>query len=156
MGKYSKSSKLVCTEKEITIQSAANNTNINNIIRKAYKTGMIPVTARQPMFADFSAITDYTEAQIRVQEAKEAFMTLPADLRLKHGNNPAQFIQWAEGASQAELIEAGILENPDKQPNTVAPAEQRTLHVEPVGSPEDPGVKGSAGPKKEEKPTSAL
>lgn len=62
--------------------------DINRIVERA-KRGLAPAfNPRKPFYGDFSNVPTLTEAFARIEEAQEAFMTLPAQLRRELGNDP--------------------------------------------------------------------
>lgn len=84
----------------MTKQSEAAATDINNILRKYDRTGVIShLQKAQGVFADVSEIGSYMEAVQTVHDASEAFSGLPSGLRAHFGNDPARYIDWAVSAS---------------------------------------------------------
>lgn len=99
-----------------TKQSELGQADINLIVAKYDKTGIIPVSKRQAFYADVSTIGDYRSVMERVQEAAEFFMQQPADLRAEFENDPAQFLDFVSSASPDELREKGLLEAEGESP----------------------------------------
>lgn len=92
-----------------TRQSEAGATDINQIMKKYEKTGMLPLSTRQAFFADVTGLVDYRTAIDRVRAAESAFMQLPADLRSRFDNDAATFLDWAAlPDNAAELAELGL------------------------------------------------
>lgn len=73
----------------LTKQEHRDECDVNLIVKRAQK-GIAPawVNSVPPRFGDFSSIPTLEEAHDRIVEAQEAFMTLPAKLRLELGNDP--------------------------------------------------------------------
>lgn len=73
----------------LTQQQFRDDCDINQIVARAQR-GIPPrFTARgEPHFGDFSEVPDLVSAYDLVERANEAFMTLPAQLRLELGNDP--------------------------------------------------------------------
>lgn len=95
--------------------------NINNIVSRYKKTGELPVKNREAFFADVSAVPDFQTAMNLVDAAREGFMSLPAELRAKHDNNPAKFIDWTSNpANRDEMVKMGLLDAPDETTEAAA------------------------------------
>ena len=90
---YSKKERvqLVNDEPSLTKQSFQNECNINSIMKKWEKTGLLSHSrSSQPRYGDFSNVTDYQSALNAVSDAQDAFMELPAQVRARFANDPAQ------------------------------------------------------------------
>lgn len=125
----------VNTEPTQTIQSEKDACDLNKIYEKYTKTGIMTNVRRdQPTYGDFSNIVDYHTAVMRVQEAEEQFMTLPARIRARFKNDPGELIEFlGKDENRAEAIELGLIDPP--QANEVPQGEVK-------GTP--PASEGSA------------
>lgn len=97
--------------------------NINSIMAKYAKTGILvdPGTPMRsaPQFGVFGQF-DYLECQNKVAQAKQAFMCLPARLRARFSNNPAQLLDFINNESnRAEAIALGIIAETKKEKEEV-------------------------------------
>lgn len=91
--------------------------DVNNIISKYKKTGELPLARKQGVFADVSTITDYHDSLNRVINANAAFMRLPADLRTRFGNDPAQLLAFLQDPNNNdEGVKLGIYDAPKPDP----------------------------------------
>jgi len=97
-----------------THQSFAKDADINNIMNRYKKTGVLgdPSISSQRVsrFGDFSDIADYPTIVARIQQAQDDFMTLPSEVRAKFGNlveNALDFI--ADPANADEAVALGLL-----------------------------------------------
>jgi hypothetical protein len=95
-----------------TQKSKAKDCDINRIVAKYRKTGILgdPAHTRKPFFADVVLKGNYHAMQNMLTAADRAFMSLPAALRARFGNNPAaayDFISKAENTKAA--VEMGLL-----------------------------------------------
>lgn len=99
-----------CTGPSMTQQSFRNECNINNIMRKALNSGMLP-RKRGGYFGDVSGLQmDYHEASNFILEANAQFLALPADLRARFDNDPAKVITFVnDPANAAEAVSLGLL-----------------------------------------------
>lgn len=118
-------------------QQFAEEMNINNIMRKYNRTGILPDLIKQnPVYADFSNVPDYQESLNRVILAQEQFMALPADVRKRFGNDPEQFLNFAQDPSHVEeMIEMGLATRKEKK------APESGAHVAKTGE-KPPSPKG--------------
>lgn len=100
-------------EKTLTRDSEAKDCDVNVIMARYEKTGMLPVDNRQAFFADVSEMGDYRSALHQVKMADEFFMSLPAKVRSRFDNDPAAFLDFvSDPASRDEMVELGLLEKP--------------------------------------------
>jgi len=95
---------------KLTEQSHKDEVNVNTIMRKAMRTGLLPQRGNPGFYGDFSNVTDYFDAVNRVKEAEASFMTLPADIRKRFDNEPGKLLAFLDNASnEDEARELGIL-----------------------------------------------
>lgn len=99
-------------------QHLAEETDINNIMRKYQKTGELRhVTKAAGSYGDFSDVPDYRTAMQQILEADALFMELPAKVRDRFGNDPAQFIEFAtDDKNIEELRKLGLAPEAPKAP----------------------------------------
>ena len=107
----SNESGLACEEPSLAQQHFKDECDINNILRQFNITGLLPEAPLSPRYGDFSGIGDYHTALNRVMAAKEEFMTLPAQIRARFNNDPANLIEFLENSdNRAEAEELGLIE----------------------------------------------
>lgn len=100
---------LTCLDVSLAQQHQRDEADINTIVRRFGLTGQLPENNRMPTYGDFTDITDYQSALNAVKLADQTFMTLPADLRSRFGNNPEMYIDFCLDANNAEeLIKLGL------------------------------------------------
>ena len=101
-----------------TKQSAKDECDINVITRKYEKTGALPDLIRlEPRYGDFSNVPDFQAALDIVNLAEAQFSALDAHVRLRFGNDPAQFLAFAsDKANMGELVKMGLAEEIQSQP----------------------------------------
>lgn len=104
----------VNNEPTMTIQSERESCDINKIVAQHLRTGIMTNVRTSPLeYGDFNGTDDYATAQMRIQEADEAFMSLPAELRFRFKNDPAQLIEFLNDENnRAEAIELGLVAPP--------------------------------------------
>lgn len=95
----------------LTVQSDAKDADINVIMERYAKTGLMPAPKRLPSYGDFDGISDYRDAVEAVREADELFMRLPAKVRQRFDNDAGAFVDFcSDEANLPELAELGLLE----------------------------------------------
>lgn len=116
-------------EVSMTKQSMKAECDINNILRRFAKTGVLEhVTGRAARFVDVSQVTDYRAALDHVRSADEYFSRLPAKVRARFKNDAAEFLDFVSDAkNEAEAVELGLLQAKKVEPAVPAAA--------PVGAP---------------------
>lgn len=85
---------LCCEDETRTVQSQAEEADINTIVRRFGLTGHMPEGVRPPMYGDFDTIGDYREAIEAVKAAERSFMAMPADVRYRFDNDPGSFVDF--------------------------------------------------------------
>lgn len=108
-----------------TIQSAKAECDINNVIKKYDKTGLIThVQKSAAAYGDFSEINEYQESLNIVKNAQKSFSEIPAAIRSQFANNPGQFYEFVTDPKNNErLVEMGLATAPidyTKQPAETA------------------------------------
>lgn len=103
-----------------TKPSFADECDVNKIMDRYKRTGQLPALVKgDPVYGDFSEVTDYLTSLERVRVAEEAFLALPAAVRKECDNNPAVFLErvkdptWARDHKLALPPEA-VPEEPSK------------------------------------------
>lgn len=111
----------VCKEKSATRQSEAEASDINFIMKRYEKTGVLPVATREALFMDVSNFGTFHEALQHVEEARSAFDALPPKVRARFQNDPVAFVDFCSTpGNRDELVQLGLVEETAAQP-VVAP-----------------------------------
>lgn len=109
----------------MTKQEFKKECDINNIIKQFSVTGMfshVSAKARLGTYEDLPDPLDFQESLELVNQARRQFMTLPAKLRDRFGQDPAQFLAFCSDPNNAnELRELGLA-NPLPAPPAPDPA----------------------------------
>lgn len=84
--------------------------DINNILRKYERTGVLLHQKQyNGQYGDFSDVEEYHHCQNRVLEAKAMFDALPAKIRSRFANDPANFLEFVKNPENFdEGVELGI------------------------------------------------
>lgn len=101
-------------EPSLTQQQFSDFTDINKLIAQYEKTGLLThVNSRQPIYGDFSNVSDYQSAYNAVIQAQAAFAVLPADVRERFANDPQQLLSFlSDPKNKQEAIKLGLV-NPE-------------------------------------------
>jgi len=119
---------IITDTKTATIQSEKQQSNINNIVAKAHKTGQLPILmGRQPIPTLPDAMT-YQDALNKVVFAQQQFERLPAAVRAQFSNNPENMLNAISQSdknpeTKLALQKLGIL-NADPAPITPPPSKE--------------------------------
>lgn len=107
-------SKKAFAEVGLTKPEFAASCNINNMLARHRKTGLINVSRVAPVFGDFSADYDLREAMDTIISAKDQFYNLPSAIRKKFDNDPLEFMEFLQVASEDQMREVGIIRNSEE------------------------------------------
>lgn len=120
---------LVCPEPTLTQQNFAEECDYNAIMSK-WQRGVEPthLNPLNPQYADVSSIEDYQTAMNTVLQAEAAFNALPAKIRERFQNDPAEFVAFVSNDDNyTEAVNLGLVPAGDaKRPQgagEAAPAE---------------------------------
>ncbi len=113
--------------KSRTQQHFKDEVNVNTIMKKARRTGVLPYRGPEDcIFQDLTGTTDYLEAMNRVKAIDRQFQELPANIRNKFGNNPDAILKYLqEPKNEKEARTLGLL-----RPLTAEESEARRASVE--------------------------
>lgn len=99
-----------CLDPSLAKQSFAEEVDINTIVRRFNLTGQLPDNVRAPTYADFEGIFDFHSAMNAVASAGEAFDAMPAEVRSRFHNNPAEFVDFcSDEKNRVEAEKLGLL-----------------------------------------------
>lgn len=131
---------LTCTTNGRTKQSFKDECDINTIIKRFLKTGVLDFQAKnEPRYGDCSGI-EYQAAQNTVAAAKSLFNELPAALRARFENEPAKFLDFVnDDRNREEATKLGLLKPKDEaEPKALPPShrEDGSATHEPLRDPE--------------------
>lgn len=108
---------LKCEDPSLAQQHSKDECDINIIMERFGRGQALPEGFRAPQFADFSGIGDYHTAMNRVAEANEAFDAMPAQLRARFNNDPAELMAFLDnGENRSEAIKLGLVPPPPPAP----------------------------------------
>jgi len=107
----SNESGLACEEPSLAQQHFKEECDINTILERFNITGLLPESPLSPRYGDFSGIGDYHTAMNRVMAAKDEFLALPAQIRARFNNDPAELIEFLQNENnRLEAEELGLVD----------------------------------------------
>ena len=111
------------SDEQITQQDFGPICDIHNILERFKKKGVLDHVAQfEGTYGNFLDFPDFQEAQFRIKEAEEMFLTVPAKIRQMHDNEPGKFIDWVTDPANYEEI-AALGFSTDHLPEPPAPQE---------------------------------
>lgn len=122
-----------------TQQQFKDEVDTNKIITRYQQTGQIRIDARKAMYGDFTNVTNFNDAMNQLAYAQQAFDQLPAAIRDRFNNDPAQMLRFLDDPTQRdEAVRLGL---------AVAPTPAKAPPPAPAqGSGSDPQAGGSLPP----------
>lgn len=112
------------TAPSMTDKTAFEETDINNIVARYEKTGMLPMSNKRGtgIYADVSNLPDLLGAAILLKESQDIFDQLPSRLREKFKNSPQNMIDFiSDPKNQKEALSLGLIVPLDTQPKNPTP-----------------------------------
>ena len=135
-----------CSQDGRTKQSFKEECDVNNIVNRWLKSGLMPSANVVPaQFLDVSEIPDYQTSLNLVNQANAMFANLPANVRDRFDNNPAKLLSFVQDKSNLEeAINLGLCER--REPSTgAAERPQGAGGAAPVGGSQAPSGAPSGG-----------
>lgn len=114
----------------MTIQSMAEDADINVLMDRYGITGKFPENPRVPTYQQFEDVFDFRTAMEQINLAQEMFMEYPAHVRARFENDPQKLLEFVADDKNREEAEFLKLVKP-----------KETQHV--AGSNTAPGVPGA-------------
>lgn len=100
---------LSCLDPSLTQQQFKEESDINTIVGRFLKTGVLPTPNTFPQYVDFEGVFDYQSAMNLVRAADESFMRMDAKLRSRFNNSPQEFLEFFANPSNVdEAIRLGL------------------------------------------------
>lgn len=121
-----------------TKQSFADESNINAIMRKYEKTGVLEhLNKHQGNYGDFADLPTYQEALNQISEAQEMFAEIPATIRLQFENDPGKFLAFVQDpANVDQMVEMGLAIPEPNEGKGAAPAPKAPKAAPAAPAPE--------------------
>lgn len=121
--KLSESTSFISDNPTMTQQHFKDDCDVNVIVNRFLKTGQFPPVDPKAMYGDFlDAPESYRDALDQVIAAEEQFMELPAKVRERFQNDPAELLDFlADPKNKEEAINLGLLEKAPPAPSPAVP-----------------------------------
>jgi len=122
---------LLCLDPSKAVQSDLEDSDINTIVRRFGLTGQVPTDVRVPLEADFVDVFDFQSAMNAIRSAQESFDLMPASVRARFQNDPAQFVDFCVAEQDGKLVNIDEM----RKLGLAVPKEAVPEPVTPVASP---------------------
>jgi len=100
---------LSCLDDSLTQQQFKEEADINTIVNRFLKTGVLPTPNTFPQYVDFEGVFDYQSAMNLVRAADESFMRMDSKVRQRFNNSPQEFLEFfANPANTEEASRLGL------------------------------------------------
>ena len=117
----SNDSGLECLDPTMAQQQFREECDINTIMERFGRTGELIAPIRMPQYGDFDGVNDYHSAMNAIVEAQQTFDSLPAKLRARFSNDPAEFLDFCMNEeNRDEAIRLGLVEADIQAPAPVS------------------------------------
>lgn len=101
-----RNSGIECKDPSLAQQHMRDDCDINTIVDRYLKQGVVPQIPLPPQQEEFAEIFDFQTAMNTIAAAQQSFSKLDAKIRKRFGNDPAEFVAFC-----AEQTEEGTLAN---------------------------------------------
>jgi len=100
---------LKCEDDSLTQQQFKDESDINTIVDRFMKSGVLPTPVNMPQYVDYEGVFDFQTAMNAVRQADENFMRMDAKTRARFNNSPQEFLSFfADPANTEEAIRLGL------------------------------------------------
>ena len=100
---------LKCEDASLTQQQFKEDSDINTIVDRFMKSGVLPNPVNMPQYVDYEGVFDFQSAMNVVRQADENFMRMDAKVRARFNNSPQEFLEFfANPENTEEAIRLGL------------------------------------------------
>lgn len=100
---------LKCLDESLTQQQFKEEADINTIVDRFLRSGVLPTPVNMPQYVDYEGVFDFQSAMNVVRAADENFMRLDAKVRARFNNSPQEFLEFfANPENTEEAIRLGL------------------------------------------------
>lgn len=98
-----------CGGESVTQQQFAKECDINYIVKRAQRTGVVPVAPGELVYGIDDGMS-FQDRMNNLAAVKEYFMSLPSEMRMKWNNSVADFCAWmSDEGNKGEAIKLGLV-----------------------------------------------
>lgn len=98
-----------CKDPSLAQQHMHDDTDINKLMERYTVTGELPQLTTPPLQGDFTNVLSYQDALNLMREAQASFDAMPARIRNRFDNDPAQFVDFfSNEANRDEIRQMGL------------------------------------------------
>ena len=124
----------IFTQPSMTQQHQKDETDVNKIMKRYVKTGVIDhVNKHAPRYGDVLA-DDYRSALHQIMNADDMFQELPSEVRKRFDNDPAQFLDFVQDPVNADNLHQVLQPGGQSPPGDAPQPPPGQPPVEPPGS----------------------
>lgn len=132
-----------CKDKTLTQQHLAEEADINTIVKRFNLTGQLPTNVRMPTSGDFTNVPSFDEAMHALVQAREAFQAMPANVRARFHNNPAELVAFCDDPENLqEARKLGLVPKEELPPKVAQNAPEQAPAAPPAQKETPPAEKG--------------
>lgn len=125
-----------CVGESRTEQHHANEVNINQIVARYTRTGVMPSRGGVPSYGDFAGVSDYHSAVEAVRAADAQFMLLDPHIRERFANDPGRLLEFlADPRNREEAVRLGLVAAADVSVEPQEKASETPQEVEKAVKP---------------------
>lgn len=100
---------LKCLDSSLTQQQFKEESDINTIVDRFMKTGVLPDPVSMPQYVDYEGVFDFQSAMNVVRQADENFMRMDAKVRSRFHNSPQEFLEFFSNPDNGpEAVRLGL------------------------------------------------
>jgi len=100
--KVSDETGLRCLDASLTQQQFKDEADINTIVDRFLRSGVMPSPVTMPQYIDYEGVFDFQTAMNVVRAADENFMRLDAKVRSRFNNSPQEFLEFFSNPDNTE------------------------------------------------------
>ena len=93
---------LQCDDDSLTQQQFKEESDINTIVNRFLKSGVLPNPVNMPQYVDYEGVFDFQSAMNVVRQADENFMRMDANVRARFNNSPQEFLEFFGNPNNSE------------------------------------------------------
>lgn len=123
-------------EQTLTEQSHKSECDMHNILRQYRQTGLVAhVRQYEGKYMDMPNALDFQQSMNVIAEANQMFASVPADIRKKFGNDPAQYLEFVQNPENLDALREMGLANAVEAPLETIVSEVPEPSTPPVETP---------------------